>query len=71
MKLYDDFTIKVVITSTALDLEIEVFKKFSYKRLTKDCTRLKAFNYSIDGNFTFSFFENDKKIVNMVFYLSQ
>jgi len=70
MKLYDDFTIKVVINSVALDLKIEVFNKFSYKKLVKNCNKLKAFNYSIDKNFLFSFFENDNKILNLVFYIS-
>ena len=71
MKLYDDFTIKVIVNSVALDLKIEIFKNLSYKKLVKNCNKLKAFNYSIDGNFLFSFFENDNKIINFIFYISQ
>ena len=38
--------------------------------MKKDCVKMKAFNYKIDNNFLFVFFDDDKKLLYFVFQLS-
>ncbi|KAM3135728.1 hypothetical protein pb186bvf_012125 [Paramecium bursaria] len=67
---YDELKLKLTITSDLLQMSHTIQKNYTCQEILQKSVKQKAFNFLVDGNILFAYFDQDNYILYMLFEYS-